>query len=92
MKEFGPVVHAHCHRKDVIISLVDVKVRLIIHYYFYNCNIIVIVIGPGKEIFIHVQILIALLSDISMFYIKYLTMHKVHMQTGALWLCVCTGR
>ena len=31
-----------------------------------------------------------------MFYIKYLTMHKVHMHTGAIrqllyGLCVCTG-
>ena len=26
-----------------------------------------------------------------MFYIKYLTMYKVHMHAGAIWLCVCTG-
>ena len=65
------MAHTHCHRKDVIIALVDVKVRLIINYYFYNCIIIVIVIGPAEEIFIHVQILIAPLSDISIFYIKY---------------------
>ena len=31
------------------------------------------------------------LSDIQIFYIKYLTMHKVHMHTGAIRLCVCTG-
>ena len=30
-------------------------------------------------------IFIAPLSDI-----KYLTMHKVHMLAGAIWLCVCT--
>ena len=40
--------------------------------------------------------IIALLSDISMFYVKYLIMHKVHMHAAAIrqllyGLCVCTG-
>ena len=61
VKEFGSVVHTHCHRIDVIIALADVKVRLIINYYFYNC--IIIVIGPAKEILIHVQVLIASASN-----------------------------
>ena len=38
-------------------------------------------------------ILIVPLSDIPMFYIKYLAMYKVHMHTGAirklLYSCVC---
>ena len=36
-------------------------------------------------------LLIALLSDIPMFYIKYLKMHKVHMKAFIVWLCVCAG-
>ena len=41
--------------------------------------------------------IIAPLSDIPMFYIKYLTMQKVHMhacwceKAVIVWLCVCTG-
>ena len=42
-----------------------------------------------------ILVLIATLSDIPIFYIKYLIMHKVHMHAGAirqfLWLFVCTG-
>ena len=42
------------------------------------------------------RLMIAPLSDIQMFYIKYLTMHKVHMHTGSIrqllyGLCVRTG-
>ena len=39
------------------------------------------------------QGLMATLSDIPMFYIKYLTMHKMHMHAGAirqlLYGCAC---
>ena len=41
------------------------------------------------------RLMIAPLSDVPMFYIKYLTMHKVHMHAGAIMqllygLGVCT--
>ena len=39
---------------------------------------------------ITVYTLIAPLTDILMFYIKYFTMHKVHMHAGGIRLCVCT--
>ena len=39
----------------------------------------------NSEFTVHMQNqLIAPLSDIPMFYIKYLTMHKVHMHAGAI--------
>ena len=31
---------------------------------------------------------VALLSDTPMFYIKYLTMYKVHMHAGAIRMCL----
>ena len=43
----------------------------------------------------YVSLCNAPLSDIPMFYIKYLTMYKEHMQAVTIrvivWLCVCTG-
>ena len=35
--------------------------------------------------------IVAPLNDIQMFYINYLTMHKVHIQAVIVWLCACTG-
>ena len=41
--------------------------------------------GVSSNIYaVKIFLIIAPLSDIPMFYIKYLTMHKVHMHAGAI--------
>ena len=51
----------------------------------YNITVhLVHVLIVRFELSHQVSVLIAPLSDISMFNIKYLTMHKVHMHAGAI--------
>ena len=53
---------------------------MLVKYWMNSSKVVVGVDGPMKAI----SILIAPLSDIPMFYIKYLTMHKVHMHADAI--------